>query len=607
MPTIIKTKNSVTAASAPTSLQQGEVAINITDKKVWVGNAATTPVQLLGGGADGAFTNISVSSVATFGAGTVSVPSITTTGDTNTGIFFPAADTIAFTEGGVEALRINSSANVGIGTSSPTAKLQVVGQVIGGGSTGAQFLGSNIAYGGSSVYFATQGDGVERIRVGQYDSSTLSFPTGLVPSQILAGVASLELASRDDGNGTIIFRTGSGVPENMRITAGGDVGIGTSAPSGAAGKNLTIYNSSGQSRISFKNNITGNTSADGFQIGIDNDGVALIEQRENLAIGISTNASERVRVTGAGLVGIGTGSPISPLTVFQASSNDAATNAISILRFGTTYGSSIFHNYSTAVGGEALNLSVSDGTGSPANNSLTKYRMGANGTHYWYGATTSTEVMRVDTSARVGIGSTSPTQKLSIQGANFVSSSFNGQSIGDTSAERIRIGYKDGTPDTGLVPAQIVTNTASLQFASRDSASGIITFATGSGIPERMRLDASGNLLFNSGYGSVATAYGCRAWVNFNGIGTVAIRASANVSSITDNATGDYLVNMTTAMPDGNYSAVVSGAEDANGSLAARNNMTSAAAFSSSVVRVGAVDISNVAADLGFMMVAVFR
>jgi len=46
----------------------------------------------------------------------------------------------------------------------------------------------------------------------------------------------------------------------------------------------------------------------------------------------------------------------------------------------------------------------------------------------------------------------------------------------------------------------------------------------------------------------------CRAWVNFNGTGTVAIRASFNVSSITDNGTGNYTVNFTTAMPDGNYS-----------------------------------------------------
>ena len=50
--------------------------------------------------------------IATFGAGSNTAPAITTTGDTNTGIFFPAADTIAFSEGGVEAMRINSSGNV---------------------------------------------------------------------------------------------------------------------------------------------------------------------------------------------------------------------------------------------------------------------------------------------------------------------------------------------------------------------------------------------------------------------------------------------------------------------------------------------------------------
>jgi len=58
--------------------------------------------------------------------------------------------------------------------------------------------------------------------------------------------------------------------------------------------------------------------------------------------------------------------------------------------------------------------------------------------------------------------------------------------------------------------------------------------------------------------GNVGTApvYAARAWVNFNGTGTVAIRASGNVSSITDNGTGDYTVNFTTVMPDANYFAV---------------------------------------------------
>ena len=87
--------------------------------------------------------------------------------------------------------------------------------------------------------------------------------------------------------------------------------------------------------------------------------------------------------------------------------------------------------------------------------------------------------------------------------------------------------------------------TGSLVFKTNDTGSGGTTAVT---------IDTSQNLQFNSGYGSVATAYGCRAWVNFNGQGTVSIRASGNVSSITDNGVGDYTVNFTNSMPDANYS-----------------------------------------------------
>lgn len=61
-----------------------------------------------------------------------------------------------------------------------------------------------------------------------------------------------------------------------------------------------------------------------------------------------------------------------------------------------------------------------------------------------------------------------------------------------------------------------------------------------------------------------APLYMARAWVNFNGTGTVAIRASGNVTSITDNGIGQYTVNFTTAMPDANYTAVANGGTLAN-------------------------------------------
>lgn len=50
-----------------------------------------------------------------------------------------------------------------------------------------------------------------------------------------------------------------------------------------------------------------------------------------------------------------------------------------------------------------------------------------------------------------------------------------------------------------------------------------------------------------------APVYACRAWVNFNGTGTVEIRASGNVSSITDNGSGNYTINFTTTLTDTNY------------------------------------------------------
>ena len=63
-----------------------------------------------------------------------------------------------------------------------------------------------------------------------------------------------------------------------------------------------------------------------------------------------------------------------------------------------------------------------------------------------------------------------------------------------------------------------------------------------------------------------APYYGARAFVNFNGTGTPAIRNSSNVSSITDNGTGDYTINFTTSMPDANYSAVGTSKDDGAGS-----------------------------------------
>lgn len=102
-------------------------------------------------------------------------------------------------------------------------------------------------------------------------------------------------------------------------------------------------------------------------------------------------------------------------------------------------------------------------------------------------------------------------------------------------------------------------------------------------VSNNITLDASGNaavagtLSFNSGFGSSSVAYGCRAWVNFDGTGIVVIRASGNVSSITDNGTGDYTANFATAMPDASYAASVIFTPGLNGNGVASNGHVYAA------------------------------
>ena len=122
-----------TFANATTSIPLANLDANfvtIYDAVNGIGNGAESlaNVSITGGTAS----NVTVE----FAAGTNTAPSITTVGDTNTGIFFPAADTIAFAEGGAEAMRIDSSGNVGIGTTSPVAVLSTV-------NTGALTLDSN--------------------------------------------------------------------------------------------------------------------------------------------------------------------------------------------------------------------------------------------------------------------------------------------------------------------------------------------------------------------------------------------------------------------------------------------------------------------------------
>lgn len=95
----------------------------------------------------------------------------------------------------------------------------------------------------------------------------------------------------------------------------------------------------------------------------------------------------------------------------------------------------------------------------------------------------------------------------------------------------------------------------------------------------------------------------CRAWVNFNGTGVVAIRSSFNVSSITDNGTGDYTVNFTNALADANYCAVATGGHTDFLNWLAQGPV-GAPTSSSWRVYGGSTAAKS---DLAFMYVAIFR
>jgi len=156
---------------------------------------------------------IDTSQRVAFVAGTAALPAITTTSDTNTGIYFPAADTIAFTEGGAESMRIDSSGNVGIGTSSPSTKLHVEQS-----TTGDAF---KVARGGNYIIMGGSGSGTQYIK--GYESV---------------------VAFGNEFSGATTFLTNN--TERMRVDSTGNVLVGITSTTGIEGayiSNLGVFNS----------------------------------------------------------------------------------------------------------------------------------------------------------------------------------------------------------------------------------------------------------------------------------------------------------------------------------------------------------------------------
>jgi len=112
-----------------------------------------------------------------------------------------------------------------------------------------------------------------------------------------------------------------------------------------------------------------------------------------------------------------------------------------------------------------------------------------------------------------------------------------------------KISLKPNASGTGVFSLEAPNSNVDRTLTLRDETGDLVTTATDLEPQVKDSLNATGS----------APVYACRAWVNFDGTGTVSIRESGNVSSVTDVGTGDYAFDLTTAMPDNDYVWSLSG------------------------------------------------
>jgi len=234
------------------ALTTGDQYFNTTANELRVYNGSTWQSASTVGGT---VTSLNVTGVASFADGSAAAPSITNDGDTNTGIFFPAADTIAFTEGGVESVRINSSGNVGIGTTSGSARLNVNG---GTSTSQIRWEVNNAAFTQEVSTNAAANAYVYKSNDASYHVWKLSNTEAMVLNASgNVGIAQVSPSFKLDITGTLrstgearfdnainlktatlnqvyfddaVAFTRNGTGERMRIDSSGNVGIGTSSP-----------------------------------------------------------------------------------------------------------------------------------------------------------------------------------------------------------------------------------------------------------------------------------------------------------------------------------------------------------------------------------------
>jgi len=186
---------------------------------------------------------------------------------------------------------------------------------------------------------------------------------------------------------------------------------------------------------------------------------------------------------------------------------------------------------------------------------------------------------------------TAPMARLTSTGNIGLSSTNHAFQIGPSNAVNLRIDNNEIMSLTNGVGS----------FLGLNKGGGNISI----GKPDGLQIvDIHGQFSINgSEFTTPGTAplFACRAWVNFNGSGTVAIRASGNVSSITDNGTGDYTVNFATAMEDADYSAML--ARGNNGSFGIHSHTLAAGSLRLQTKNTSSGSIG----DASDVSVAIFR
>ena len=238
-----------------------------------------------------------VSGTLQFQAGTAAAPSITTFGDTNTGIFFPAADTIAFSEGGVESMRINSSGNVGIGTNNPSTP--------------------------SGKCITIYDSGIPRLNL----KNSTSGDTSTDGVEFSLNGSDAYLNNRE--NGTVSIATNNAT--KLLVDSSGNVGIGTTNPSGrlhvVAATNTNFYTSSGTTQYQLNSILNGNnanlyygvegSSTGRTDVGGTLDNASFFGSRTAHPVQLISNNAARMTIDSSGNLLVGKTAPSTSTVGFQ--------------------------------------------------------------------------------------------------------------------------------------------------------------------------------------------------------------------------------------------------------------------------------------------------